>query len=115
MDVYHATLDDYPRAALHSFFYFNYLCGGPNGTGPSRSELQLCLVSQSGNSKRIVKPLEQVIGEASVKTKVPHLEGETIFGSTKRNLNLPPGDDRDSYQHDRVNFTIPKIGRGPPS
>ena len=40
-DVYHATVDDFTRAALQSLFYFNYLRGGPTGTGPSKSELQL--------------------------------------------------------------------------
>ena len=49
---------------------------------------------------------------AGVNTRVPHLEGETIFGSTKRKLNLPPGDDGDSHRHDRVNFVVPKSGKG---
>ena len=40
-DVYHATIDDFTRAALQSLFYFNYLRGGPAGTRPSKSELQL--------------------------------------------------------------------------
>ena len=111
-DVYHATLDDYARAALQSLFYFNYLRGGPSGTGPSRSELQLRLASRKANSKRVVKLLEQVTAEAGVNTRIPHLERETIFESTKRKLDLPPGDDSDSHRHDRVNFTVPKIGRG---
>ena len=41
IDVYHATVDDFARTALQSLFYFNYLRGGPTGTGPSKSELQL--------------------------------------------------------------------------
>ena len=59
-----------------------------------------------------MKLLEQVTAEAGVNTRIPHLEGETIFGSMKRKLDLPPGDDSDSHRHDRVNFTVPKIGRG---
>ena len=39
IDVYHATVDDFAHAALQSFFYFNYLRGGPARTGPSKSEL----------------------------------------------------------------------------
>ena len=39
IDVYHATLDDLTRAALQSLFYFNYLRGGPSGTGLSKLEL----------------------------------------------------------------------------
>ena len=49
---------------------------------------------------------------ASVNTRIPHLEGETIFGSTKRKLNLPPGDDGNSHRHDHVNFVVPKLGKG---
>ena len=86
-NVYHATLDDYARAALQSLFYLNYLRGGPSGTGPSRNKLQLCLASRKANSKRVVKLLEQVIAEAGVNPRIPHLEGETIFGSTKRKLD----------------------------
>ena len=37
--------------------------------------------------------------EAGLDTRVPHLEGETIFGFAKRKLDLPPGDDSDSYRH----------------
>ena len=111
-DLYQATLDDYARAALQSLFYFNYLRGGPSGTGPSRSELQLRLAARNGNTSRVVKLMEEVTTVANVNTRIPHLEGDTIFGSTKRKLNLPPGDDSDSHRHDRVNFSIPKLGMG---
>ena len=112
LDLYQATLDDYARAALQLLFYFNYLRGGPSGTGPSRSELQLRLAVQNGNSRRVVKLMEEVTTVAGVNTRIPHLEGDTIFGSTKRKLNLPPGDDSDSHRHDRVNFSVPKLGKG---
>ena len=111
-DLYQATLDDYARAALQSLFYFNYLRGGPSGTGPSRSELQLRLAARNGNNRRVVKLMKEVTTVAGVNTRIPHLEGDTIFGSTKRKLNLPPGDDSDSHYHDRVNFSLPKLGKG---
>ena len=111
IDVYHAKLDDLTRAALQSLFYFNYLRGGPSGTGPSRSELQLRLASRNGNSGRVVKLLEKVTAEAGVNTRIPHLEEETIFGTAKQELDLPPGDESDSHRHDRVNYCIPKVGR----
>ena len=38
IDMYHATIDDFTRAALQSLFYFNYLCGGLVGIGPSKTE-----------------------------------------------------------------------------
>jgi hypothetical protein len=33
------------------------------------------------------------------------MEGEEIFGSTKRKLDLPPSDDGNSHRHDKVNFS----------
>ena len=112
IDVYHATVDDFARAALQSLFYFNYLCGGPIGTGPSKSELQLRLVSRIGNSRRVVKLLDNIAAKVGLDTRVPHLEGETIFGSTKRKLDLPLGDDNDSHRHDQINYLVPKVGKG---
>ena len=105
-------LDDYTLAFLELFFFFNYLKDGPSGTRPNKSELQLCLATQIGNSKRVVKLIEQVTRDARVNTKVLHLEGETIFGSMKRKLNLPAATDSDSHHHDYVNYLIPKLGRG---
>ena len=49
---------------------------------------------------------------AGINTRVLHLEGETIFGSTKRKLNLLPGDDGDSHHHDCVNFVVPRFDKG---
>ena len=69
------------------------------------------LATRKGNSKRVVKLLEEVIGEVGVNKRIPYLEGDTIFDSTKRKLNLPCCDDSNSHRHDRVNFTIPKFGK----
>ena len=58
-----------------------------------------------------MKLLEKVMGEAGVNTRVPHLEGETIFGTAKRKLNLLLGDESDLHCHDQVNYYIPMVGR----
>jgi hypothetical protein len=42
-------------------------------------------------------------------TRILHLEGEEIFGSTKRKLDLPPGDDGDFHRPDKVNFSQPRV------
>ena len=55
--------------------------------------------------------MEQVTTMAGVNTRVPHLERETIFGSTKRKLNLPLGGDGNSHRHDRVNFVVPRFDK----
>ena len=59
----------------------------------------------------MAKAMNVVFEEARLKSRVPHLKGENIFGSVKRKLDLPPGDESDSHRHDRVNFTIPKLGQ----
>ena len=45
IDVYHATVNDFSRAALQSLIYFNYLRGRSSGTGPNKFELELRLAS----------------------------------------------------------------------
>ena len=60
VDLYHATLDDYSRAALQSIGYHNYLKGCGGGTSPSRSILQLRLASRSRNSVRVVKLVDEL-------------------------------------------------------
>ena len=35
-------------------------------------------------------------------TRVPHLEGEEIFGSTKRKLDVPIGDARVLHRPDKI-------------
>jgi hypothetical protein len=110
-DLYNATLDDYCRAALQSTTYHNYLKGIGGGTGPDRSVLRLRSASCSGDPRKIAQAVGDLSANAGLNSRVPHLEGESIFGSAKRKLDLPPGDESDSYRHDRVNFTLPKIGR----
>ena len=44
-----------------------------------------------------------------VGSRVPHLEGEEIFGSTKRRLDVPIGDAGDSHRPDKVNFSQPRV------
>ena len=42
-------------------------------------------------------------------SRVPYLEGEEIFGSTKRRLDVPIGDVGDSHRPDKVNFSQPRV------
>ncbi len=39
----------------------------------------------------------------------PHLEGEEVFGSSKRKLNLPPRSNGNSHHHDTINSLAPTI------
>ena len=58
-----------------------------------------------------MKLLDHVAIEAGLNTRVPHLGGETIFGFAKRKLDLSPRDDSDFHHHNRVNYSIPKLGK----
>jgi hypothetical protein len=110
-NLYNATLDDYCRASLQSTAYHNFLKGMGGGTGPDRSVLRLHSATRSGDPSKIARAVGELSADVGLNSRVPHLEGEFIFGSAKKKLDLPPGDDSDSHRHDRVNFTLPKIGR----
>jgi hypothetical protein len=42
-------------------------------------------------------------------TQISYLEGEEIFGNTKRKLDLPPGDDGNSHILNKGNFSQPQM------
>jgi hypothetical protein len=89
--------------------YMAYLKGKASGTGPSKQELKLRAARRSGDPKKIEEALSQLLGVEVATTRIPHLEGEEIFGSTKRKLDLPPGDDGNSHRPDKVNFSQPRV------
>ena len=60
---------------------------------------------------RFAKAVDDVSGVARLNTRVLHLEGEKMFGSAKRKLDLPPGDESDSHRHDRINYSVPKLSK----
>jgi hypothetical protein len=51
----------------------------------------------------------QLPGVEVATTWILHLEGKEIFGSMKRKLDLPLGDDGDSHRLDKVNFLQPRV------
>jgi hypothetical protein len=89
--------------------YRAYFKDKSSGTGPSRQELKLRAAKHSGDPKKIAEALSQLPGVEVATTPILHLEGEEIFGSTKRKLDLPPGDDGDSHRPDKVKFSHPQM------
>jgi hypothetical protein len=87
--------------------YRAYLKGKASRTGPSKQELKLKAARRSSDPKKIEEALSQLPGVEVATTRIPHLEGEEIFGSTKRKLDLPLGDDGNSHRPDKVNFSQP--------
>jgi hypothetical protein len=106
-DLFVFTYDDKIRAVMQMTNYRAYLKGKSFGTGPSKQELKLRAARRSGDPKKIVEALSQLPGVEVATTRIPHLEGKEIFGSTKWKLDLLPGDDGDSHRHDKVNFSQP--------
>jgi hypothetical protein len=63
--------------------YRVYLKGSLPCVGPSKQELRLKAATHSGDPKKIVDAISQLIGVEGATTWLPHLEGEDIFGNTK--------------------------------
>jgi hypothetical protein len=76
--------------------YRAYLKGKSSGTSPLRQELKLRAARRSSDPKKIVEALSQLPKVEVATTRISHLEGKEIFGSTKRKLDLPPSDDGNS-------------------
>jgi len=77
--------------------YRAYLRGHTCGSGPSKEVLKLRAARRSGDPKKIAEALNTLPGLEGVGTRVLHLEGEEIFGSTKRKLDVPISDAGDSH------------------
>jgi hypothetical protein len=108
-DQFAATDDDKIRAVMQMTNCRAYLKGKASGTGPSKQELKLRVARRSSDPKKIEEALSQLLGVEVATTRIPHLEGEEIFGNMKRKLDLPPGDDGDSHRPDKVNFSQPRV------
>ena len=108
-NLFDATCDDSIRAWMQMTNYRAYLKGYASGSGPSKGELRLRAARRSGDPKKIAEALNTLPGAEGVGTRVPHLEGEEIFGSTKRKLDVPIGDAGDSHRPDKINFSQPRV------
>jgi hypothetical protein len=86
-----------------------YFKGSSSRNDLSKQELKLRAARHSGDPKKIAEALSQLPGVEVATTRIPHLEGEEIFGSTKWKLDLPPGDDGDSHRPNKVNFSQPRV------
>jgi hypothetical protein len=71
--------------------------------------LKLREARHSGNPKKIVDTLNQLLGVEGVTTRIPHLEGKEFFGSSKRKLDPSPSFHGDSYRLGKVNFPFPRM------
>jgi hypothetical protein len=89
--------------------YRTYLKGNLSRTRSLRQELKLRAAKHSGDPKKIVDALNQLPGVEGVTIRMSHLEGNEVFGNTKRKLDLPLGDDGSSHRPKKVNFLQPWV------
>lgn len=108
-NIYVATVDDYVRAFMQCTNYSAYLRGENPGKGPSKAELRLRRAQKSGNPKRLADATEHFFDVQELLSREPHLEGEEVFGSTKRKLHQPIGSEFDSHRPDKMNFSQPRV------
>ena len=93
--------------------YYQYLNGDRPGTGPAKEELLLRVAQRttqrSGNPIALHAAMAKLPGASDFCKREPHLEGEEVFGSLKRKLDLPPGCEEDSHRPDKINFSRPRV------
>ena len=89
--------------------YRVYPKGYVSGSRPSKGELRLRDARRSGDPKKIAEALNTLPRAEGVGTRIPHLEGEETFGSTKRKLDMSIGDAGDSHRPDKINFSQPLV------
>ena len=108
-NLFDATCDDSIQAWMQKKNYHVYLKGYASGSRPSKGELRLRTARRSGDPKKIAEALNTLLGAEGVGTRIPHLEGEETFGSTKRKLDVPIGDAGDSHRLEKINFSQPRV------
>ncbi len=104
-----ATFHNYVQTFKQSSLYYAFLQGGAFGTGLGKNELCLRRVSKFGDLVEITTTIIKYTLSFSLFTKIPQLEGEKVFGSTKCKADLPHGSKKNSHQYDWVNFSCLKV------
>ncbi len=74
-----------------------------------KNELCLHRANQFGDLVQIATMVTKYTSRFGIFIKILHLEGEEMFGSSKRKENLPLGSKVDSHRLDRVNLSCSKV------
>ncbi len=102
--LYGTTSNDYVWTFRQSALYYAFLHDGHSGIGLDRDELRLRRVNQSGDPLQMVTAIAKLALSYSYTSRIPHLEGEEVFGFIKQKKNLPHGSKDYSHKHHCVNF-----------
>jgi hypothetical protein len=72
----------------------------------NRNELHVCRVSAYGDPLLLatIVFIAKYALDCFYASRMPHLEGDEVFGSCKQGANLPPKSKGDLHKHDHVKF-----------
>jgi hypothetical protein len=71
------------------------------------------LALQSGNPKALNVVMAKMLGTEEFCTQEPHFEGEKVFGSQKRKVDIPLGSEYESYRPTKLISSVYESGQGP--
>lgn len=108
-NLFDAICDDSIRAWMQMTNYRAYLRGYAWGSSPLKEQLKLRSARRTVDPKKIVEALNILPRAEGVGTRVSHLEGEEVFGSKKRRLDVPIGNAGDSHRPDRIKKFQPRV------
>jgi hypothetical protein len=89
-----------------SSLYYAHLNGGLLENYLNRNELHVCRVSAYGDPLLLatIVFIAKYALDCFYASRMPHLEGDEVFGSCKQGANLPPKSKGDLHKHDHVKF-----------
>ena len=61
------------------------------------------------NPKVLNVAMAKMLGAEDFCTREPYFEGEEVFGSQKRKVDISLGFEHKSYMPDKVNFSCPRV------
>jgi hypothetical protein len=112
-DLYVASIDDFVKALIQVSRYYQFLKGEYTRTGPGKEELMIRVAQRStlrsGNPKALNVAMAKMPGAKEFCTRKPHFEGEEVFGSQKRKVDIPLGSEHEFHRPDGVNFSRPRV------
>ncbi len=83
------------RTFMQSTTYAKYLVGGQSGTTLDKHKFKLRAIVQNHDPHKLAATI--ITNETFFSSKIPHLEGDEMFGSCKRQMDLPHGSDNDLH------------------
>jgi hypothetical protein len=106
-------VDDFVKALMQVSQYYQYFKDELTGTELGKEELMLCVAQRSaqrsGNPKVLNAAVAKMPRMTKFCTREIHFEGEEVFGSQKREADIPLGSEHKSPRLDKINFSHPRV------